>query len=166
MENYQSFVGGGANSVNDMSYELHIIDYRSVLYPEVLVLRRNILRTPLGLSLTEEDTADDRNQFITLAKTDQAVIGCLLIKPVSSTTVKFRQMAIDEDYQFRGIGSTLLHYAENFCLMNNYKFCELHARKEAIPFYKKNEYLEIGIEFMEVGILHKKMIKNLEPVLL
>jgi predicted GNAT family N-acyltransferase len=149
-----------------MSYELQIIDYQSVLYKKALQLRNDILRTPLGLSLEDMDVYDDKNQYITIAHEEGQVIGCMLIKPLSPTVVKFRQMCIDENFQLLGIGTTLLHYAENFCLMNNYKFCELHARKEAIGFYKKNGYLEIGIEFMEIGIPHKKMIKNLEPVIL
>lgn len=149
-----------------MSYELEIIDYQSILYKKTLELRKRILRQPLGLNLVEEDILDDKNQWITIAHLADHVFGCLMIKPLSDEVVKFRQMAIDTDYQGQGIGSTLLHYAENFCLMNNYKMCELHARKEAIDFYRRNGYLEIGDEFIEVGIYHKKMIKNLEPVIL
>lgn len=149
-----------------MSYEIEIIDYKSKMYQQVLLLRDTVLRIPLGLRLTEDDIAEDKNQYITVVHHEQELMGCLMIKPLSQTVVKLRQMAVHPDHQSKGLGSTMLYYTENFCLMNGYKVCELHARKEAIPFYLKNDYFEIGTEFFEVGILHKKMIKNLEPLIL
>lgn len=149
-----------------MSYELEIIDYKSPLYKQVLLLRDEVLRKPLGLRLSEQDIYEDKDQFITVAHDENKLMACLMIKPLSQSVVKLRQMAVHPDYQSKGLGSTMLYYTENFCMMNGYKVCELHARKEAIPFYRKNEYFEIGTEFFEVGILHKKMIKNLEPVIL
>ncbi|MBL7771943.1 MAG: GNAT family N-acetyltransferase [Chitinophagaceae bacterium] len=149
-----------------MSYELEIIDYRSPMYKQVLQLRNEVLRIPLGLHLEEQDTYEDKDQFITIAHHENQIMGCLMIKPLSQTVAKLRQMAVYPEHQGKGLGSTMLYYTENFCLMNGYKVCELHARKEAIPFYIKNNYFEIGTEFYEVGILHKKMIKNLEPFIL
>jgi len=75
--------------------------------------------------------------------------------------VKFRQMAVHADFQSKGIGSMIMFYAENFCRLNEYEKAELHARKSAVDFYSKLDYVIEGDEFEEVGIPHFKMSKYL-----
>lgn len=145
-----------------MQLDLSIIDYTSPLYPKVLELRQAILRAPLGLNLMDEDLDEDRDQYIVVGCNDDEVVACLMLKIISTDTIKFRQMAVSGPLQQHGFGSMLIHYAENFCLLNEYTQIELHARKKAVPFYLKLDYKLIGEEFEEVGIPHYKMIKTLQ----
>jgi len=144
-----------------MDIEFSIINYRSGLYPKILQLRDRILRKPIGLNLLDEDLSDERNQYL-IAGTDLGEpIACLMLKIIDKDTVKFRQMAVDLNYQGRGIGALLLRYAENFCLLNEYTQIELHARCRAEDFYRKAGYLAEGPVFEEVGIPHVRMTKVL-----
>lgn len=141
-----------------------IIDTKSSYYKQVVMLRHDVLRTPIGLSIAEEDIIDDKNQYIVIALVEEEVVGCLLIKIIDKELVKFRQMAIAEKYQHKRIGQNVISYAENFCLMNEYQKIELHARKSAIEFYTKQEFVVVGNEFEEVGLPHFKMVKRLNKV--
>jgi predicted GNAT family N-acyltransferase len=107
------------------------------------------------------DIEDDKNQQIVIALENENVVGCLFIKIVSKELVKFRQMAIAEKYQYQGFGQSIIRFAENFCILNQYKKIELHARETAIDFYQKQNFQQIGEVFYEVGIPHLKMVKTL-----
>ncbi len=148
-----------------MDIEMSVIDYASPLCKEVVELRNKILRMPLGLNLYDEDLTEEEHQFIVIALTNQMVAACILIKPLNELQVQFRQMAVGIDFQRNGIGSMLIKYAENFCLLNKYEHIELHARKTAVSFYEKNGYEVVGEEFIEVGIPHFMMIKKIENIL-
>ena len=144
-----------------MLLDLSIIDFTSPLYSKVLDLRQAVLRAPLGLNLMDEDLDEDRYQYIVVGCNQDEVVACLMLKIVNKDTVKFRQMAVSAEFQQHGFGSMLIHYAENFCLLNDYTQIELHARKKAVPFYFKLDYKLVGEEFEEVGIPHYKMVKTL-----
>ncbi len=141
--------------------ELSVVNYESPYYEQILDLRNRVLRIPLGLNLFDEELDEDRDQYIIVALKEEKVIACLMLKILDAETVKLRQMAVDDMYQKLGIGSTLIGYAENFCVLNDYFTIELNARKEAIEFYKRLGYAKVGEEFEEVGIVHSKMLKQL-----
>jgi len=144
-----------------MTYEILLTDSNSKYYEEVLKIRQDVLRTPLGLTLSQEDIEDDGNQHIIIALENEKVVGCLFVKIVSQDKVKFRQMAIAEKYQHQGIGKSIIHFAEDFCILNQHKKIELHARKTAIDFYQKQHFQLLGEVFYEVGISHIKMVKHI-----
>src|SRR5574341_659733 len=66
--------------------------YGSNLHRQALALREAILRKPLGLTLTEEERADDtlRRHFCAIAQ--GTVVGSISLRPVDSETVQLRQM--------------------------------------------------------------------------
>jgi predicted GNAT family N-acyltransferase len=144
-----------------MTFELRLIDTSFNYYNQVVMLRNEVLRKPLGLSISQEDIEDDKNQYIIISLDNEEVVGCLFVKIGSTEKVKFRQMAIAENNQHKGIGRSIISFAENFCQANKYKIIELHARKTALDFYLKQGYEPVGVEFEEVGIPHIKMMKSL-----
>lgn len=147
-----------------MTYELLLIDTKSTYYKDVVMLRHDVLRKPIGLSISQEDIEEDKNQYIIISLDNEIVVGCLFIKIITKEKVKFRQMAIAQNYQHKGIGRTMISYAENFCLLNEYQKIELHARKSALDFYTKQGFQIIGEEFEEVEIPHIKMVKSLVEI--
>lgn len=144
-----------------MNFELAIIDFQSKYYQDVLILRNKILRIPLGMNLFDEDLDEDKDQYIVVALENENIIGCLMLIILDAKTVKFRQMAVDDTCQLNGVGTMIIRYAENFCVLNDYTFIELHSRISAKNFYLKNGYIALVDEFEEVGIPHVKMVKSL-----
>lgn len=140
------------------------INISSPKYRQVWDLREEVLRKPLGLSLKNEDLSWDNEDIIFIAEQSENVVGCLMLHHVGNKTVKLRQMAVYDSWQGRGIGRMLVEASEKYAAQNGYGQVVLHARKGAIGFYTTLGYLSFGDEFMEVGIAHYAMKKDLLPL--
>lgn len=140
-----------------------IIIYKSAEYDEMVALRHKILRKPLGLSFTEQDLMEDENDLLLalfMPRTNK-MIACCVLTPVGGNAVKLRQMAVDDTNQRTGIGTAMLSFAEYVATKEGFIRIELNAREVAVGFYQKYDYQIISDSFIEVGILHYKMEKQL-----
>ena len=134
---------------------------QSSLYDEVLELREEILRKPLGLSLRNEDLSRDHVDTIFIAIHHDKVIACLLLHHIEAGQMQLRAMAVRTDWQGKGVGKKLVSAAERFCAEKGYHKIMLHSRKVAIGFYSSMGYDITSDEFVEVGIPHYIMEKRL-----
>ncbi len=141
--------------------EIKVIEKTAAHYEQMLSLRREILRKPLGLDFTPSDLEADSKDILIVAIENSVVIGCCILTNLGSGVLKLRQMAIDNAFQGKGIGKKILNFCEQIARENNHQTLILHARKTALNFYLKNNYLLVGEEFIEVGIPHFKMKKSL-----
>ncbi len=89
------------------------------------------------------------------------MLGCLKIKQLADGTYQFMQMAVDQDYQGKGIGSGLLREAESLVREWGGESVVIDSRGYAIPFYEKNGYQANGEFFEKINIPHQRMIKTL-----
>jgi predicted GNAT family N-acyltransferase len=140
---------------------LRFIDYGSPEYQEMIALRMEILRKPLGLSFNEEDLAKEKDDILLGAFEDDQLVACCILTRVSEETCKLRQMAVHEKMQRNGIGAALMHFAENVARDAGFKSMIMNARKTAQGFYEKLGYKADGNEFIEVTIPHYEMRKNI-----
>lgn len=131
-------------------------------YTQVWQLREDVLRKPLGMSLANEDLGMDAEDTIWIAESDGSVIGCLMLHSISDTVMKFRQMAVSEQWQGKGIGRLLMTEAEKNIATKGYTTIMLHARQIVSDFYEKLGYDITSSAFTEVGIPHVIMKKVLE----
>ena len=137
-----------------------LVEYNSAEYIEALSLRNEVLRKPLGLSFNKEDIEKEQfNDLHIVAKYNDTIIGCMILSPIDSSTVKMRQVAIHPKYQGIGIGSELVKFADSACIEKNIQEIVLHARLTAQSFYEHAGYQSIGDIFTEVGIPHIMMRK-------
>ena len=139
---------------------LQIIDYASQEYRQMLDLRNHILRAPLGLSLTEEDIEQDKNNILIGAFEDEKMLGCCMLVREGDLLL-LRQMAVLNDLQGKGIGRALLHFAEAITRDIGYRELNMYARKRVSGFYIRMGYTQIGEEFIKVTIPHVMMKKRL-----
>jgi len=137
------------------------IEYDSIEYKKSILLRDKILREPLGLYYTDDYLLQDKSQIILAGYEEKIIQAVLHLKIVNTTTIQMRQLAVKKNRQRKGVGSTLVEYAEGIARDRDFKRIELNARKESIPFYEKIGYKCIGEEFEEIGLPHKKMFKSL-----
>ena len=140
---------------------LRMIDHGTKEYQQMVNLRNEILRKPLGLSFTEEDLEGEKEDILMGAFEDDRLLGCCLLTPIDTGTVRLRQMAVPNNMQGKGIGRALMIFAENIARDLGYKKLCMHARKTAVGFYEKLGYSINGDEFMEVTIPHFTMEKAL-----
>lgn len=139
-----------------------IAPYKSEWYHDLLKIRYDVLRKPLGLVYTEDQLAAECDQVhIVVIDNKGTVLGGLILVLEENQHVKMRQVAIDDAYQQQGIGHQLILFAEAYAIEHEYNLMHCHARDTAIPFYTKLGYEIKGEEFLEVGIPHRYMFKNL-----
>lgn len=144
--------------------DFQIIKVDTPEHKQMLDLRHRILRAPLNLEATREELAKDKDYTLIGAffPSGGQLVGCCFLTHLSDSVVQLRQMAVDEFCQRRGLGSQLVAYAEQLAQEKNYSWMYLHARKTAIEFYKKLGYHIDGDYFIEVGIPHIEMMKNID----
>ena len=138
------------------------ISFNSPEQKESINLRYRVLRQPLALQFTDEDLEKEFADFHIAAFLNQQVIGILLLLPINnSLVIKMRQVAVNFDFQNKGIGKSMVQFAEDFAKDKGFESMKLHARETAVPFYLSLGYSIIGETFMEVGIPHKAMFKEI-----
>jgi len=140
---------------------LKIIDHGSPEYQQMVQLRDEILRKPLGLHFTPEELESEKNNLLMGAFEDEHMLGCCMLVEEDPQTVRLRQMAVINDLQGKGIGSALMTFAENLARDRGYRKLTMHARKNAVGFYEKLGYRKVGDEFEEITIPHYVMEKQL-----
>jgi N-acetylglutamate synthase-like GNAT family acetyltransferase len=137
------------------------IDHSSKEYRQMVELRNEILRKPLGLSFKKEELEREKDDILIGAFEEDKMLGCCLLTRVDKNNVRLRQMAVQNNLQGKGIGATMLNYAENVARDAGYKNMVMHARKTAVGFYEKLDYKVTGDEFEEITIPHVVMAKKL-----
>ncbi len=144
-----------------MNPEIKIITPKDPEYAQMLTLRDEVLRKPLGMSVYKDDLSNEPNELLIVAVERLKVTGCVIIKELDSATGKLRQMAVLPERQGHGTGAKLVAAAEAASLEKGYRLIELNARAGAIAFYERLGYLAEGDVFTEVGIPHLFMKKML-----
>jgi predicted GNAT family N-acyltransferase len=140
---------------------LKIIDYGTKEYNEMIRLRNEVLRKPLGLTFNPEELEKEKQNLHIAAYEDDQMLGCCMLVEEEPEMVRLRQMAVINDLQGKGVGRALMQFAENLARDRGYKKITMHARKNALGFYEKMGYRKIGKEFEEITIPHFVMEKEL-----
>lgn len=138
---------------------IKVIDYGTAQYEEMVNLRMDVLRRPLGMTFAEADLEKEKNDILLGAYDDDTLIACCILTRLDPQTCQLRQMAVLQKMQRTGIGAALLVFAENLARDSGYKKMVMHARKTATGFYEKLGYQEQGEEFSEVNLPHIEMSK-------
>jgi GNAT superfamily N-acetyltransferase len=140
---------------------LKIIDHGTVEYRQMVKLRDDILRKPLGLGFTPEELENERDHMLIAAFEEDQMLGCCMLIEEQPSVIRLRQMAVLNDLQGKGIGRALMNFAENLARDRGFRIIRMHARVNAVGFYEKVGYKVKGDQFMEVTIPHYVMEKNL-----
>lgn len=140
---------------------IKIIDYNSIEYREMINLRMEILRKPLGLSFTPETLEKEKEDILIGAFDDEKITACCILTKIDSTIIQLRQMAVHPKMERNGLGASILAFAENIARDAGFRILIMHARKTAVGFYEKQGYEIHGDEFLEVSIPHYEMRKKL-----
>ncbi|NDC76607.1 MAG: GNAT family N-acetyltransferase [Chitinophagia bacterium] len=140
---------------------LRIIDHGSREYDQMVALRMDVLRKPLGLSFSPEELEGERADILLGAFDEDHLLACCLLTRQDATTCRLRQMAVVNSLQGRGLGASLLYFAENVARDRGFRELVMHARMTAVGFYEKQGYRTSGQTFEEVTIPHLLMRKPL-----
>ena len=104
-------------------------------------LRWRILRKPWNqLEGSEKDELEDKSIHAMVCNEDRVPIGIGRAHFNSNEEAQIRYMAVEEEWQGKGIGKMILSYLEEKIKEKGAKNIILNARDIAIKFYEKNGY--------------------------
>jgi predicted GNAT family N-acyltransferase len=147
--------------VTTTDIDIHEIKYNTEDHNQELILRNNVLRKPLGLSLNDENLKTEKDDFHIGVYINDHLVGVLILTKQNEKEIKMRQVAVSEQWRSLKVGTELVRYAEQYAKNKGYESMLLHARKTARNFYLKLGYESVGEEFLEISIPHYRMRKSL-----
>ena len=137
------------------------IDHGTSEYLKMVNLRDNVLRRPLGLTFDHDELMAEKDDILIACMDDEEIMGCCILVRVDDNIVRLRQMAVLDNLHGKGIGASIMNFAENVARDKGFKIMTMHARDTAIGFYEKFGYKVKGNQFIEVNIPHHVMEKAL-----
>ncbi len=142
---------------------IEYIAFATPPYVEALALRERVLRIPIGKAFHPMEIEDEWRQYHFGYRDDRsmALIGVCALKRVDATCVQLRQMAVEEGWRRRGVGSTLVLYCIKWANARGYRSMRLDARHHAVAFYAKMGFKKVSAPFEHLGITHYAMYKDL-----
>ena len=136
------------------------IKFDSERYWDLLRMRELVLRVPLGMRYSKSEIAKEKNEWIFACEVvGKIVASCQFI--LEDGKAKMRQVATAKSFQGKGMGRDLYLFCERELKSEGISEIYCHVRKSAIPFYEKMDFIIVSDEFIEVGIPHVKMKKDL-----
>jgi GNAT superfamily N-acetyltransferase len=140
---------------------LKIIDFGTPEYQQMIKMREDILRKPLGLTFSKEEIEKEKDNLLIGAFEEEQMLGCCMIVEMAPQKARLRQMAVLNNLQGKGIGRALIQFAENLARDHGYRVMSMHARKPTVTFFEKMGYKITSPEFVEITIPHYEMEKEL-----
>ena len=125
-------------------------------------LRYEVLRKPWHQPLGSELDETDNTSIHAFVKTDNKAIACARLHFVDDKISQIRYMAVHPDYQGKGLGKLVVTYLEDVSKKNGRLEIILHARENAVDFYKNCGYTINEKSYLLWGkIQHYLMQKHL-----
>jgi ribosomal protein S18 acetylase RimI-like enzyme len=125
-------------------------------------LRWRILRKPWKQQRGSEKDPLENESIHLMACVNKKIVAVGRLHFNSHIEAQIRYMAVELDFQKRGIGTLLLRELEKIAKQKKAHYVILNGRDTALEFYQKNGYTIINKAHTIFGsIEHWKMIKDL-----
>ena len=139
------------------------VDFGSGRYDELVELRYKVLLEPLGLKFLDLHRAKEISylHIACLDNLENKIVGGLMLIPLDDKNIRMMQVAVAPEYQGKGVGRSLVEYAEKRAKKAGFSKIIMHAMLSVVSFYEKMGYKQEGEIFDESGITFAKMVKPL-----
>ena len=88
-------------------------------------------------------------------------IGAGRIRVPEPGVAKVERVCILPEYRGKHLGNLIMETMESYAKEAGLSSVKLNAQSYAVPFYEKLQYIITSPEFMDAGIPHRAMIKEL-----
>ena len=131
-------------------------------FNEYDLFRWRLLRKPIGKTIESlKDEYEDKS-FHLIGVIDNQIVACGRLHFIDDSKAQIRYMAVDEKYQRKGLGSSILSLLESHAKKNNADKVILNARDHAIKFYAAAKYKILKkYHGSDTEIPHTTMTKDL-----
>ncbi len=122
-----------------------------------------MLRQPWGEEKGSEVDDEEDSSYHLMALEDKRVIGVARLQFFDDeNSAQLRYMAVDTDFQGRGVGRKIVEHMEDYAKQQSATQLFLHARENAVGFYLNMGYAIEESSYLLFGsIQHFKMSKQL-----
>jgi predicted GNAT family N-acyltransferase len=125
-------------------------------------LRWRILRAPWNQPRGSEIDDIEDDCFHIMVSDGENIIGIGRLQFNSASEAQIRYMAVEPEYEKKGIGKLIVNALESHALKNNSEVIVLDAREPAVGFYKKLGYEILEKSYLLFGsVQHWRMRKTL-----
>ena len=129
-------------------------------FKEYDLFRWEILRKPIGKSIESLKDEYEDSSYHLIGVIDNKIIACGRLHFNSDNEAQIRYMAIDENFQRKGIGIKIIELLEAEAKKKQINKIVLNARNHVTKFYAKSGYRAVRkYEGSDTGIPHTTMEK-------
>lgn len=129
----------------------------------IIDLRYDILRKPWSQPKETSTDGMEESAINAFIEDSGKVVACGRLQDNGGGVGQIRYMAVDENYQGKGLGKLIVSKLEEEALKINLHTIELQARENAVEFYKSQGYLvkETSFKLWDI-IQHYLMVKEIK----
>ena len=126
-------------------------------------LRWRILRAPWNQPKGSEQDDLEGQAIHIIAVEEDKIVGCGRAHFNTDDEAQIRYMAVEKDWQGKGVGKLILNELERRVIEKGAKKIILHARENVVKFYEKAGYKIVKPSHTLFGsIPHFLMVKTIE----
>lgn len=132
-------------------------------YDDAFLIRRKVFieeqDVPLHLELDEYDMKS--THFVAYDEATPIGAGRIRVADETTSVGKVERVCILPEYRGKHLGNLLMDCMEKYAMDHRFEKLKLNAQSHALPFYEKRGYIITSPEFLEAGIPHRAMEKEL-----
>ncbi len=131
---------------------------------QAYAIRRKVFieeqHVPEDLEIDEYDL-DANTQHMLLINNEGKAVGTARFRPGGNGILKVERVAILLEQRGKGAGMRLMHAIEQQAKQFGYHCMKLSAQVHARKFYEQLGYNAYGVVYLDAGIEHVDMVKNI-----
>lgn len=124
-------------------------------------LRKEVFVKEQGVPLSLELDEHDETAIHFIVNDGDQTIAAARLREIEPKVGKVERVCVLSDYRGKRLGVLIMDTVEKHANALDFKNLKLNAQSYAVPFYEKLNYSVTSPEFMDAGIPHRAMEKNI-----
>ncbi|MGN7477115.1 GNAT family N-acetyltransferase [Solibacillus silvestris] len=124
-------------------------------------LRKEVFVKEQGVPLSLELDEYDETAIHFLVNDGEDTIATARLREIEPKIGKVERVCVLNSYRGKRLGVLIMEAVEQHAKNAEFKKLKLNAQSYAVPFYEKLEFSVTSPEFMDAGIPHRAMEKNI-----
>lgn len=139
-------------------FTLHLVSW-SDGEPLLRKVREAVFMREQGVPAELEwDELDESSRHVLALNAQGVAIGCgRIVPPVKGGPAHIGRMALLPEWRGKGVGTAIMGHLLEYARSQRYARIELNAQMQAVEFYRRFGFVEVGETFMDAGIPHIRM---------
>lgn len=141
---------------------MHVKIVKDQQLEDAFFVRKTVFVEEQKVDVEEEiDQYEDCSVHFVLYNEKEQPIGAGRFRELNGYG-KVERICVMANARQSGAGKQIMATIEEFARENGFQQLKLNAQTQAIPFYEKLGYHIVSEEFMDAGIPHRTMVKNID----